>query len=329
MTMQMSEGAASVMRRLWFEFVDTAEPLRPKLHAYCLRLTGSLFDAEDLAQETMVRAFGGIGQGDISAGASPISNLGGYLARIATNLWIDRQRQAARAAAFMPDDSDAAQPAIVTPAAARALFERAAPQERAAVVLKDVFDFSLEETAVILATSVGAVKSALHRGRGKLAAQRQPAGPRVTAAPPELVARFIAAFNARDVPALTALLAADIAFEARGVGGERGYRGAIWIDANMSRPPRAVSWESAVVDGEMVALVMAPPRTLVSVSRLEADDGVITRHVTYFFCPDTVRAVATELGLKAATAGYHQDRETMVRMIADARLPWAGAQGRW
>ena len=60
----------------------------------------------------------------------------------------------------------------ITQAAGTALFERTSPQERAAVVLKDAFDFSLEEIAGLLSTSVGAVKSALHRGRDRLADAR-------------------------------------------------------------------------------------------------------------------------------------------------------------
>ena len=327
MTMQMSEGAASLLRRLWFEFLDTAEPLRPKLHAYCLRLTGSVFDAEDQAQEALVRAFGGIGQGDISAGVSPISNMRAYLARIATNVWIDQQRRAHRPALEAPDEMQP-EPAVVTPAAARALFERTAPQERAAVVLKDVFDFSLEEIAAVLATSLGAVKSALHRGRRRLAeAAPAPSVARGAPAPAELVDRFIAAFNARDVGALTAILSEQVAYEARGVGGERGNKGAIWIEVNMARPAGEVTWERAEIDGEPVAIGIFTTRSgrrlLAGVSRLEAADGRITRHVGYTFCPDTLRLVADRLGLEPANLGYHQDAETLSRMIADARLPWA------
>lgn len=65
-------------------------------------------------------------------------------------------------------------------------------------------------------------------------------------------------------------------------------------------------------------------RRLTSVSRFEAADGLISRHVSYFFCPDTVKAVAAMLGVEALTVGYHQDEETLTRMIADAKLPWAG-----
>ena len=135
----------------------------------------------------------------------------------------------------------------------------------------------------------------------------------------------MAAFNARDLPALTALLLDSVVFEARGVGGERG-RDAIWLDVNAQRPA-AVSWERRNIEGCEAMLVFFEHRgirKLTSVSRFEEADGLISRHVTYFFCPDTVRAIAAELGLEALTVGYHQEPATLARMIADAKLPWAG-----
>jgi len=329
MTHPMDNDAARTLRGLWFRFLDAVEPARPKLHAYCLRLTGSIFDAEDLAQETLLKAFAAIGQGDVSGGGDwPVSNVRAYLGRIATNLWIDAQRHGARGllASSRAPDLGPSEPAMVTPAAARSLFERAAPQERAAVVLKDVFDFSLEEIAAILATSAGAVKSALHRGRTKLAGPFL-APPRGRAAPVELIDRFVAAFNARDLTALTEILSETVVYEARGVGGERG-RNATWMHVNLARPAD-VRIERATIDGEDVSIGVftskSGRRILTGVSRLEEADGRISRHVGYFFCPETLRLAAAQLGLEAADHGYHQDPATLERMIAGARLPWADA----
>ena len=71
-------------------------------------------------------------------------------------------------------------------------------------MLKDVFDLSLEEIAEALATTVGGVKAALHRGRGKLVEPAVPA--RETAPVPAALDAFVAAFNAGDLDRLTALL---------------------------------------------------------------------------------------------------------------------------
>lgn len=326
MAEEFAPDAARTLRALWFGFLDTIEPARPKLHSYCLRLTGSIFDAEDLVQETLLRAFGAIGQGDLSAGSSPLMNARAYLSRTATNLWIDAQRRREREARLETDPpAPSTGDVMITPAASAALFDRAAPQERAAVVLKDVFDFTLEEIAAILATSVGAVKSALHRGRAKLAqAPSAPLQPRGQPASAELIDRFIAAFNARDVEAVTAVLLGSVIYEARGVGGERG-RDAIWVNVNVARPPE-VAWERARVDGEDVAVGVLTTRSgrrvLMGVSRLEEIEGRVSRHVGYFFCPETLALVGAQLGVDTANHGYHQDAETLARMIGDAVLPW-------
>jgi RNA polymerase sigma-70 factor (ECF subfamily) len=322
----VSDETARTLRRAWFDYLDTITAVRPKLHAYCLRLTGSVFDAEDLVQEALLRGFAATARGDAHRG-EVIQNARAYLSRIATNLWLDEQRRARReppGVAMEPADAPGDK-AVVTHAAGAALFELMAPQERAALVLKDVFDFSLDEIATILSTTSGAVKSALSRGRGKLADSRRPASAlRGQPASPALIDRFIAAFNARDIKAVTAVLSESVAYEARGVGGEIGKDGAIWIEVNIGRPA-GIHWERHTVEGEAVAigvLDVEGRRLLLGISRLEQSGGLISRHVGYFFAPETLALVAEALGMRAANHGYHQDPETLERMIAESRLPW-------
>ena len=329
----ISDQTARTMRRLWFDYLGAVEPVRPKLHAYCLRLTGSVFDAEDLVQDSLLRAFGALGRGDLHGEASRMRDARAYLCRTATNLWIDAQRRRARAASGAADATDIEtprEPAMITPAAGAALFERTAPQERAAVVLKDVFDFSLEEIAELLSTTPGAVKAALHRGRGRLAGEaggRSPA--RGAPASTELIDRFIAAFSARDIEAAKALLLESVVYEPLGVGGERG-REAIWIAVGLADPADLVC-EPHIVEGEKVLVYVSPidgPRQVVGVSRLEEADGRVSRHISYYFCPDTLALVARQLGITAASHGYHQDPDTLERMIASTTLPWRGLTRR-
>ena len=109
--------------------------------------------------------------------------------------------------------------------AAGTLLVTLSPQERAAVVLKDVFDLTLEEIAEALSTTVGGVKAALHRGRGKLmepaeAGAPAPTGTRTPA--PGVLDAFCAAFNARDLARLTALLLDTATVEIVGVVTESG-----------------------------------------------------------------------------------------------------------
>lgn len=123
---------------------------------------------------------------------------------MASNLWIDRVRSARSrpdGVAATPTDEVAVAPPEPRAAreAAGTLLVQLAPQERAAVVLKDVFDLGLDEIAEVLSTTTGAVKAALHRGRGKLA-DPELAPERVPV--PAALDAFCAAFHARDVDRL-------------------------------------------------------------------------------------------------------------------------------
>src|SRR5262249_8931656 len=100
---------------------------------------------------------------------------------------------------------DPASSSDVRDAGAR-LLQRLSPQERAAVVLKEVFDMTLDEIATLLATTTGAVKAALHRGRGRVRGDGHVAASRRPLPSPELLDRFIERYNARDVPGLIALM---------------------------------------------------------------------------------------------------------------------------
>ena len=101
-----------------------------------------------------------------------IENPRAYLFRAATNLWIDTLRRPgyggdALAAHAGPAGAIDAAPGALHDAGATVL-QRLAPQERAAVVLKDVFEMSLEEIGDVLGTTIGAVKAAIHRGGSRL-----------------------------------------------------------------------------------------------------------------------------------------------------------------
>jgi len=320
---RLSDDFARAMRQSWFAYLDVVEPLRPELHRYCLKLTGEVWSAEDLAQDTLLRGYGGMGRGDIHGEGSPVRSAKAYLFRTASNLWIDAARRASREAGAEiepPRPAASADLGVRVGEAGAALMALASPQERAAVVLKDAFDFDLAEIAELLSTSVGAVKSALHRARSRLAARRgadDPAG-----ASRELVDRFVAAFNAHDVPAVTALQLETASIEVHGVGGGRGRRGE-WTPSTLADPLEQA--ERCDFHGEPIVLHFngdGAARRLTSITRLDEADGGISRIRDYCYCPGTLAAVAAELGLAFARAPHHQVPATLVRMIATTILPW-------
>src|SRR5262249_40779813 len=135
------------LRAAWHRYIDMLVPLRPDLHRYCRRLAGNLWDAEDLAQDTLVRAFGRWG-----LTYPEIREPRAYLLRTATNLWIDTLRRRDMESLAQPLHPEQLPAPGTNPETAsavrdpsRRLLQALSPQERAAPVLKEVFDMTLEE----------------------------------------------------------------------------------------------------------------------------------------------------------------------------------------
>jgi len=318
-----TDDAARALRRAWFTYLDEIEPLRSSLHAYGLRLTGDVWDAEDLVQETLLKGFAMIGRGDLHGPGSPVASPRAYLFRTATNLWLDAQRRRVREMSALSEP--VATPTHTSADELRVAGEQlmaASPQARAAVVLKDVFEFSLEEIADQLRTTVGGVKAALHRGRAALRSE-PPAGATGAAGPSrELVDRFIDAFHARDVGRITATLTEACSIEVPGVGGGRGRRGG-WAEASVAH--EGVWLRAGAYRGETVVLAFhdaAKGEALHDVMRLEEAEGLVSRLVNHCFCPETIRLIGEELGLSVEPWGYHQPPHVLPRMIATTTLPW-------
>lgn len=296
------------------KFLESLEPLRPELHRYCRSLAGEPWDAEDLVQETLLRAFAKMGEIHFA-----LERPRAWLFRIATNVWIDRTRRSEPASLPEGWDQASGEPAPTTPELREAL-ERLAlglpPRERAAVLLKDVFDLSLEEVAAALGTTRGAVKAALHRARGKLeAARATPAAfvPGREPAPRALLDAFVDAFNARDLPRLASLLLEDASAEVVGMvqeyGREQAEKGSLHHTLfDEEGEPRA---EVGRFRGESVVLLWyavregGESRSVVrDVLRFEADEGRIRSLRYYYFCPEVLAEVARELGVPLLANGY-------------------------
>jgi RNA polymerase sigma-70 factor (ECF subfamily) len=319
----INDARARDLRRAWFDYLDMAEALRAPLHAYGMRLTGNVWDAEDLVQETLLRGFAMIGRGDLHGLGSPVTDVRAYLFRIATHLHIDDRRRKARRDTIPPSVAPSALPPESVREAGEQLL-RLSPQARAAILLTDVYGFSLADTADFLRTSVGAVKSALHRGRDGL---RSP-DPEPRDGPSRaLIDAFVDAYNAQDLDRLLAVVTETVSIEVPGVGGGRGLRADNgWADWAISQPVRAVAEE---LDGEhVVAILLEMPEgpRLCEVLRLdgdaEADPPRVSRIVDYCYAADTLAYAAAAFGFPPVAMGYRQDLETLAGMIATTTRPW-------
>jgi len=300
--MELSHEFAQEVQQAWHRFLQRTEPLRPDLHRFCRSLTGNVWDAEDLTQDTLLRAFA-----KLAELSHPIDNPKAYLFRIASNLWTDRFRRPEPLAPESPATVPGPERNAEVRDAARHLLQLLPPQERAAVVLKEVFDFRLEEIATILQTSVGAIKAALHRGREKLSATSNAPRP----APSEgLVDQFVAAFNARDLERVASLLRADATGEVVAMGASHG-RGPI-RDSSLyyslfleKGEPRAERRDFHAEPVVVIWYALEPGTPIVrDVMRFEEIEGQISRLRFYAFCPETMAEVVAALGLPFKPNGY-------------------------
>ncbi len=197
-------------------FLDLVDEVRPELHRYCARMTGSIADGEDVVQDTLARAYYELSE------LRELPALRSWLFRIAHNRALDYLRRYERrmsepldvvmdiadGAVLDPDHTLARDEAV---RAAMSRFLELAPAQRSCVILKDVLDYSLDEIAAMLDLSVPAIKAALHRGRTRLHDLSETSAP--AAAPRSVspaVSRYAALFNARDWDGVRAMLVDDV-----------------------------------------------------------------------------------------------------------------------
>jgi RNA polymerase sigma-70 factor, ECF subfamily len=221
-------------------FRELTDPFRQELQLHCYRILGSLQDAEDVLQETLLAAWRGLEEFQGRA------SLRTWLYRIATNRCLNLLRSAARRPAKevppmpepppptrrseplwlqpypdillegLPDSAPGPAARYETKEAVALAFvaglQRLPPLQRAALVLRDVLGFSTGESAMILQTTEASVKGALQRARAALAERPIDASSAPLPDSPqerELVGRFVGAFERGDVAAIVALLADD------------------------------------------------------------------------------------------------------------------------
>ena len=190
------------------QFLALVAAIRPELHRYCARLTGSVIQGEDIVQDTLAKAFYALTlQPEVPA-------LRPWLFRIAHNAAIDYLKSHGQARtetrAELDDVSgfdDRPDPSTLRAALSRFLALTVA--ERSAVILKDVLGHSVEAAATTMNTTVAAVKAALVRGRTKLREAEAAEARNIDDGLRAKLDEYARLFNARDWDGVRALVGDD------------------------------------------------------------------------------------------------------------------------
>jgi RNA polymerase sigma-70 factor, ECF subfamily len=241
------------------EFERLVGDIRPKLHRYCARMTGSAVDGEDIVQDALIKALAAL------PNIGVIGNPEGWLFRIAHNTALDFLRRRARGPTMQDNE---ALDMIAAPnsrdqdyeVAAMSLrtFMRLPALQRSAVILKDVLGHSLEEVASITGASEAAAKSALQRGRVRLREiAREPADVSLPMLSDGMRARlttYVEGFKNGDFDTVRAMLADDVKLD---LVAKLRKRGKSEVGEYYAAYAAAKQWAYAagVVDGRAAMLV--------------------------------------------------------------------------
>ncbi len=273
----------------YLAFLETVKELRPRLHRYCARMTGSAIDGEDVVQEALFEAYRKLDQFDDARPLQP------WLYRIAHNRCIDflrrrdvRHRLETEAAEEKGETTPAVEPVgAILDHAVEHLVTTLPPKERACVLLKDVLDYSLEEIAELVDSTVGGVKAALNRSRTKLKTATAPVrGRNLDPDVMRLLQHYVERFNRRDWDGLRELISADarlrVADRYAGPFSDSPYLG------TYERWPVPLRTAVGQVDGEPVVVIFVregeawKPKGVV---RMKVVDRRIAQVFDYFLCP--------------------------------------------
>ncbi len=288
-------------------FLAAVAGLRPKLHRFCTRMCGSALDGEDVVQETLAEAFYSLGS------LRDENRLEPWLFRIAHHKCVDflRRERRAREDTVLHTPNEILQ--AVTPEtplsddaaiddALASLVTELPPKERAAVLLKDVLSYALDEVAVVVDSTVGGVKAALHRGRAKLRELRaSPTHAALDGEERRLFEAYVDCFNRRDWDALRRLIQADARLEV--VGAAEGTMLDVGLNyfSNYTALPFDWRFSLAAVDGEPVIVHwrrLAGEWQPVTAVRLWWQDGRVVRirdyvHIDYLLLNSIAEPVGT------------------------------------
>jgi len=287
------------LRDRWNRFIEDAEPHRIALFRYCLGLTRNPFDAEDLVSETVMKTF-------VSRAftENDVESIIAFMIRVASRLWIDEQRRNAKSL----DTSEIEETSIedfqsLVGDAANALYNQLQPEQRAVLVLKEVFDMSHKEISKALSVSEEKSRVTLHRSKSILSATKR-RKPRVAK---QLVERFVEAFLSHDLDGVKDLLLSEVEATVFPLGREISAKDNLeWLRVSFAHMPSDLQIHDVL--GDLAILVFRKDEkqdeALEEVWLIEENAGLVSRVIDYGVSPVLVGWVAEFCGQKPRDARF-------------------------
>lgn len=303
---------------------DWLEDLRGLAFGVAYRMLGSVADAEDIAQETVLRVH------NVVDGGERLESPRAYATTVATRLSIDLLRSARvqreryhgewlpepLVADLESDPAGSVEMADSLSMAFLVLLETLSPEQRAAFLLHDVFEYGYDEVAAIVGTSEANARQLAARARRHLRERR----PRYDAPPErreELASRFLAAALEGDVAGLEALLAEDVVLHgdgggkvpalARSLSGREKVARVLVHWATLGRQTPGVSVRPVVVNGQPGFMALDGEGRLVNVMALEFSGDLISE-VHSIVNPDKLQHLGPVGDMRALLASFMGER---------------------
>ncbi len=286
---------------------DVLEELRPAAFAIAYRMLGSVAEAEDVVQESLLRVHRALEVGQ------RIESPRAYVVTVATRLAVDQLRSArvrreSYVGEWLPEpligdaDDDPERQAEIADSLSLAflvLLESLSPEQRAVLLLRDVFDYGYDEIATVVGKSADNTRQLAARARRHVE-ERRPRFESSRQQRDELAGRFFAAAREGDLPALETLLAHDVVLHGDGGGNvpalARSLRGRprvartllAWARQGLRRGEASI--RRVDVNGQPGALLLDPEGRLISVMALDIADSQI-QGVSAIVNPDKLRHI--------------------------------------
>lgn len=291
-------------RELKDEFNQIIDEFREGLWRYCRYLTGSPWDGEDLFQETMVKAFGGLYQ------RWHPTNPKSYLYRIATTTWIDHCRKQNRIVGTLEEEDvpiEYNSESFDVEEALEYLLELFSPRQTAVFLLKEVFAFTAKEVAGMVYTTPGAVYATVRRMHNQIAdnpisEKSGTVAPIDKTANSTVIQSYLKALNEGDVDKVLSLMSDRVQNEA--ATGFQEFSKEEMRSGSMQFGLPGFRAESHLLWGKNVIVVFYDAENgpeIHDIQYQEVENEKIVFHRSFYFRKEFIFAAAQELGVSPQT----------------------------